>query len=384
MKRNMFGFPAKLYQEGRRKFRIRENLAVNLSSEISTFFGSGRIKDISSTGALLEAKALRPIGNGTVLGLRLERESKDNFLPSQGRVVWSKEKGFFNHSLLCGIEFVNPSAEDLTGLKTRVQSRIVSIQRMDNFKDIVNIALFLILVVLGFIVLRQQVGVHRTIEKSNHLMMGAATNQAGLLRFSREQYTIQAEVLTELNNEYNATRVILAQTESLLARTQVENQQTQEEISGLKIELSKAQTANLNEQAVSLLKERDILRQELAALKTEMNAAISQDPEVWRNNSAAYQSRVDDAQLKMTDLKYSTLMARIFDHKKGIGLAKQRIHELKRQAASARREVQRQKDQIELAQGNRGYIIRDGESVNSASAAPNVGPKVNIDVSFFE
>jgi len=385
MKRNIFGFPQKLYQEGRRQFRIRENLAVKLLAGESVFSELGKVRDISSTGALIEAKALRPIGDGTVLSLQPEGVLQDNFLPSQGRVVWSKEKGLFNHNLLCGIEFVNPSADALTCLKTRIQNRIAVVRRMDNLKDVINIVLFLVLITLGFVVLRQQTGVHRTIEKSNHLMMGAAAGQAELLRYSHEQYAIQTEVLTELNKEYDTVRVLLAQTESLLARTQVEKQQAQEEISSLRAELSKAQTANLSEQAAMLLKERDVLRQELAALKIEMNTVVAQNPGAWRDNSAAYQSRLDDAQLKINDLKYSTLMARIADHKKEINLAKQRIHELKYQAAAARREAQRQRDQIETAQGNQGYVTKDGQLMSaSQQSVSSAKPKVNIDVSLFE
>lgn len=393
MNRNVFGFPKTMHQDGRKNFRVADRIAVKWAAGMNIFSGFGRIKDISSTGALIHARSVRPIEDGTVLNLEPQAALDQNFLPAQARVVWSKKKGFFNRDFLCGLEFISPADEILSGLRKHIQERVAVINKQEYFKEALKIALLIIFAVLGLFALRYQAIIMRTIERSNHLMMSSSSTQAGLLRYASEQYTIQQGILNELTLQYQATSVLLSQTEALLAQTQQslaqardENQNARAEIAALSTALSAAQTASLDDQAQALIQERDSLRQELALLRAEIDSALAQDPQAWAQQSSVYQSRMDDAQLKVHDLKYSTLMERIREHRKDIQLSKTRIRDLQRQAADVRRERQAQKDQIALSRGNRGYMVRDGRhtSVPETSGSKPSSPRISIDVSFVE
>lgn len=273
MLRNLFGFPKKLYRNGRKHLRVREQLPLKwmIGTEVS---GVGRVRDISTSGVLLEAKASKPFADGTVLKLESDCPTEGKFVPSEGRVVWSKPKGIFNQNLLCGIEFINPAGEIFEGLKERIESRIQSLERFDHLADIFNMTLFVIAVGLGVFVLRQQFFIQKTIEKSNHLMLGSAEKQADLYRLSNDSFQIQGLVLKELTKSYNTTKVLLVQTESLLTQSQKQNQLAQNEIVGLKTSLEQARIGNLDASTQALIGERDQLKTQLSSLKGEINLLV--------------------------------------------------------------------------------------------------------------
>ncbi len=393
MVRNLFGFPKRLYREARKQFRVKERLPIKwrINNEI---FGIGKVRDISASGALIEASALRPIGDGTVLQIEADSPAQGKFLPSQGRITWSRKKSFFSENLLCGVEFINPVSEVVERLKERVQDRIAKIERFEKIGDVLNVILFLTAVILGVIVLRQQSGIQRTIERSNHLMLGSSKQQASLYQEFLARHDIQLLVFAELNKEYNTTKALLTQTENLLAQSHEQNKIARNEISSLKSSLVEAQAVGIDDSKTKILiAERAGLRQNLVSLKSEINALIENNPRLFGSQAASYQNRIQNLNLQVKDLKYSTLMASISDHKQSMIQARKRIRDLKRQAAVARQEVQYQKDQIGLLKGNRGYLTKGGQvfaggsdsglSENGSQASKSTR-KVNIDVSLFE
>ncbi|MCX5681137.1 MAG: hypothetical protein NT079_02485, partial [Candidatus Omnitrophica bacterium] len=91
--------------------------------------------------------------------------------------------------------------------------------------------------------------------------------------------------------------------------------------------------------------------------------------------------------IRMKNLRYDTLLARIGDQKRQILMSKRRIRDLKIEAALVRRETQRKKDEIALSQGNRGFVMKDNK-ISSATgsaieASKTPAKKVNVNVSFF-
>ena len=390
MSRNLFGFPTKLYKEARRECRVKERLPVKwmAGADVS---GIGKIRDISSSGALIEAKAGKPFGDGTVLQLEVDSPAQGEFVPTQGRIVWSRRKSFFNQSLLCGVEFINPASEVMERLKERVGDRIAKIERFDRLGDVFNVTLFVVAVVLGIIVLRQQSSIQRTIEKSNHLMLGSSRKQADLYRISIGAYQAQELMLGELTKNYSTTKALLTQTESLLTQTQEENKSVKKEISTLKSSLAQARIAELDNSTKVLIGERNDLKMQLAGLRTEINLLLQENPDLLSSQASVYQSRIDNINIQMQDLKYSTLLVNIKDHKKAIRESRQKIAVLKQQAVQAKKEALRQRDAVALAQGNQGYVIKDGQAFSSqkianvpASLPGAPAKKVNINVSFFE
>ncbi len=387
MSRNLFGFPTKLYKEARKESRVKEHLPVKwmAGADVS---GIGKIRDISTSGALIEAKAMKPFGDGTVLQLDVDSPAQGEFVPTQGRIVWSRRKSFFNQSLLCGVEFINPASEVMERLKERVGDRISRIERFDRFGDILNITLFIVVVGLGIVVLRQQSSIQKTIEKSNHLMLGSSKKQADLYRMSIGAYQAQELMLGELTKNYNTTKALLTQTESLLTQTQEENKLVKKEVSTLKSSLAQARIAELDNSTKVLIGERNDLKMQLAGLRTEINLLLQENPDLFSSKASVYQDRIDNINIQMQDLKYSTLLVNIRDHKKAIRESHKKISALKQQAQQAKKEALRQRDALALAQGNQGYMIKEGQVFlrkNSKCSSWFVwyaSKKVNINVSF--
>jgi len=276
-------------------------------------------------------------------------------------------------------------------LKERVGDRIAKIERFDRLGDVFNVTLFVVAVVLGIIVLRQQSSIQRTIEKSNHLMLGSSRKQADLYRISIGAYQAQELMLGELTKNYSTTKALLTQTESLLTQTQEENKSVKKEISTLKSSLAQARIAELDNSTKVLIGERNDLKMQLAGLRTEINLLLQENPDLLSSQASVYQSRIDNINIQMQDLKYSTLLVNIKDHKKAIRESRQKIAVLKQQAVQAKKEALRQRDAVALAQGNQGYVIKDGQAFSSqkianvpASLPGAPAKKVNINVSFFE
>jgi outer membrane murein-binding lipoprotein Lpp len=387
----MFGFPKRLYEETRRNFRVKEVLPINWTIA-GMESGSGRVCDISSTGALIEAHATRPIGDGTVIALAQEAGPLGAFLPPEGRIVWSKPRGLFKKSTLCGVEFTNASSEVNDRLKKRIQERIGEMELTDKVISAITIVLVLVMLGLGGVVMAQRSSIYQTVERSNVLALNTIGQQAKIYEELLTQHKILETFYAELQSEYAATRILLAQTEGLLAEAKRQYAEAQTEISTLRSALAQAKMETLGENVKVLVAQRDSLREDLKALENEINALALENPEGWQAQSGQYANRMDELDLRMKNLKYETLLARIGDHQKQVQAMKNKVHQLKQQAAAAKRETQRKKDELALSQGNRGFIVLDGKFLDSkdflsADSEPksstSPAKKVNINVSVF-
>jgi len=388
----MFGFPKRLYEETRRHFRVRESVPIKWTIG-GLASGSGRVCDISSTGALIEAHATtRPIGDGTVIALEQEAGVLDRFLPSEGRIVWSKSKGFFKKSTLCGVEFINSSSEVNDHLKNRIQERIGQMELGDKIMGAITISLIIIMLAFGGFLLAQRSSIYQTIERSNILALNILGQQATLYKELLAQHKILQNVYTELQSEYAATRILLAQTEGLLAEAKKQYAQAQNEISTLRSALAQAKIETLGENVKILVAQRDSLREDLKALELEINTLATENPEAWTAQARQYADKVDGFDMRMKSLKYETLIAKVGEQKEQIRLSKKRIRDLKIQAALAKRETQIKKDEIALRQGNQGFFTKDGKvflgkdlpaGSGDSKISGTPAKKVNINVSVF-
>ena len=378
MIRNVFGFPKKLYQESRRSFRVRESAPIKWSvGGIGSGFGC--VCDLSTTGALIDAK--HPLVDGTVISF----DQGGSVMPPQGRVVWSKPKGWLRQGTLCGVEFIDTPAEAAHRLKERIESRLLSMNRTETILAAITIFLVVVMLVLGGLVLAQRASIAQTVERSNSLILNAADQQAKLYSDLIAQHKVLEGLYSELQLEYASARILLAQTEGLLAEAQRQYAQAQQEIATLKSTLAQAKLDTLGDNVQALMAQRDGLREDLKVLQDEINALAAQNPTTWQAQAQGYSDKIDDLDVRMKDLKYETLLARIGDHQKQIRVAKDRMAQLKQQAVLARRDAQRKRDEIALAQGNRGFVLKDGKIPSGIKAAAVESPakKVNIDVSFF-
>ncbi|MCX5682058.1 MAG: PilZ domain-containing protein, partial [Candidatus Omnitrophica bacterium] len=123
MKRNMFGFPERLYREARKDFRVREKVPITWTVQNGSS-GIGHVSDISTSGALIEARGSRPLTDGTVISFKSETGAQGGFLPPKAKVVWSRPSGLLKRRVLCGVEFSDSSPEETDRLKKRIDERI--------------------------------------------------------------------------------------------------------------------------------------------------------------------------------------------------------------------------------------------------------------------
>lgn len=380
--RNMFGFPERLYQEERKNFRVRDTIPIKWVAQ-SGGSGAGRVCDISETGALIEADSNRPILDGTVISLKQQVDDKGEFLPRQAKVVWSKRKGFLKKGVVVGVEFTDPSAEASDLLKERIESRMKALRSTNRILSVITSVLFVIMLVLIGIVLFQRSSVFKTVERSNTLMLTSIEKQAELYQELLGQFRALQSVYVQLQVEYVTTKGLLAETEGLLQEAQRQYAQAQGELSLLRNSLTETKIQMLDNNVKALVFQRDTLLTELKSLQEEIDALASENPEGFETQTALYQSRVDAIDLRMQNMKYDALLAKIADQQKQIVTSKKRIRDLKIEAALVKRETQQKKDEIALAQGNRGFMTKDGRSSIEKPTGDVVGQKVNVNVSVF-
>jgi chromosome segregation ATPase len=248
------------------------------------------------------------------------------------------------------------------------------------------------MLILGGTVFFQHSAVFQTVNHANAIILGAAGQQAKLYQELVVQFKALRSVYVQLQIEYAMTKGLLVQTESLLEETKRQYAKAQGEISFLRNALAQAKIETLGNNVRALTAQRDSLRDDLKSLQDEISALAAENPESFQAQTVLYGSRMDALDIRMKNLKYDTLMARIGDQQKQIATTKKRIRELKVEAALVKRETQQKKNEIALQQGNRGFMTREGKSINfknssSAALATKADKasekKVNVNVSFF-
>lgn len=323
--------------ERRRSIRVREALPIAWHIKDKGTNGTGRIRNISDSGMMLESRVdIVPSDNG-LLTFESALSGPCDFLPSVGRIVWLRKNGL---RFLCGIEFVEPAQEAIAKLRERIKSTIVKLEGAERMKTIIGVILLVVMVGISAVILTQQTVIRENYEQSSRLLSSAAATQANL-------YTKVSRDLTE-------TRTVLAQTQTVLDEAQKRNAALQDELAAMGV-----RQEALNNQIVSLQGENTKLTQELGVLQEKLKPF-----EAEAANLSEGKSFNTIVRKRLRDIKIN-------------------ISSLKRKARLAMVAAQKERDRIALEQGNRGYLIKDSQVVKSAATAP-AQKKVKIDVSLVE
>ncbi|HOW34972.1 MAG TPA: PilZ domain-containing protein [Candidatus Omnitrophota bacterium] len=324
--------------EKRQSLRIKESLPISWHIKDQGISGSGKIRNISDSGMLLESRTDATLSDNGVLTFESALSSPCDFLPSLGRIVWSRRNG---SRLLCGIAFIEPAQDVLVKLREKVQSTIIKLEGIEKMKSIFGIILIVVMVAVTSFILIQQTVIRENYEKSSNLLSAAFTTQAGL-------YTKVSKDLTE-------TRTVLAQTQTILEEAQKQNALLQDEVTALN-----TRQQVLDNQIVLLQDENTKLSQELGRLKDRLkpfeNEAANLDE--GKSFNKIVRKRLREIKINMSSLK--------------------------RKAHEAMVAAQKERDRIALEQGNRGYLVKDSQIVNSSAAPIQPQKKFKIDVSLVE
>jgi len=325
-------------QEARRNSRIAEKIPVVWHLKDQGAQGTARLRNISASGMLLEAKVDLPFSEDSILSFEAAVPEAAGFIPSLGRAVWSKKKGF-SSSYLLGVEFIEPAQEVIAQLQEKIQSRMARIQSSEKIKNTVGGILFAAMVLLTGIYLVQQNLVYRNIDQANQLLSAASGKQGELYNSLLEKYDVQKVALSEVSQELDATKTLLAQTQSMLSETS-------------------AQFESLKVEHAAMAAEYSITREKLRLLEGDI-VSLDEGREA------------------------------IALHKKTLRAVKVSIHNLKRKAHEVKIAAQAERDRVALETGNQGFFLKDAKPFNpywgqdqaqAASGSPEKKIKINVSI----
>ncbi len=323
-------------RESRHNFRIKENAPISWHVNEQSITNPATVINISDSGLMLKMDAAsgQNINKDGVIMM----EASMPFVPSMGRVVWSKKKGFIENSFLCGIEFVEPAQNVLANLRERIDSKIVKLESAERVKNIAGGILFAGMVVLMGIALSEQSAIRQGFENSSQMALGALSSESSL-------YVKVSKNLVE-------TKKNLSDTQSLLAQAQTENDALKNQVTGY----SQSQV-ELQNQIAALQGQNDHLSREVESLSLRLKpfeGELASTPEA-----------------KMAEKLVRNRLHQI----------KSTMHNLNAKAHAALVVAFKEKDRAALEKGNQGFLTKNGQNASSASVPSE--KKIKIDVSIF-
>lgn len=320
--------------EARRSLRVQDKIPVTWHIQNENLTGTAKVRNISDSGMMLETNTNIASHENCVLSFESPLQAVANFLPVLGRLVWSKKNGFIGNNFVCGVEFIEPAQDIAANLREKIKDKVIQARSAERAKNIIGIVLSVALVILSAFAYIQQIDIQQNYEQSTQLLLTASTQQANLY--------------TEVYNDLKETKATLAETEALLAQVKEQNAALQNEL----------QAANINIQALTdennkLIKEVSNLQERLKPLEGEIGSM-----DEAKSFSQAMRHRLREIRIGIGALRHKAYLARVA--------------------------AQKEKDQILLAQGNQGYLVKDSKPVNNAFPAQKQEKKVKISVNLFE
>ncbi|MCA9400333.1 MAG: PilZ domain-containing protein [Candidatus Omnitrophica bacterium] len=363
-------------KEYRSHERVLDNRFILWNVVDSRLKGQGRVKNISASGMMLEARSpIQP--NRNDLYFFDADLGNQNYVPQTGRVVWSKKKNRTKDQFICGVEFVEPSDFVLTKLKKRIQKKI---NRRNALKYFVGMTCILGRAgVIGLLTYAMVISfqIYGSINEANQRMVESGQQQAALTqsynyRYQASQMLVESlsdELettktlyeenqillkvnriqLAEVNKELESTKAILAQTEELLTQARSGNQTLKNNVNSLQGDL--ADLKELNEQ--EMLKTKAELENAIVLLEQQNEQIQSEMKEVQKQLNY-YNGEVDtiDEANRLMDF-----------YKKSMRSMSKKIKHFQVQAMEAKKDAMRERDRVQSVLGNNGFLMKNGQTV---------------------
>ena len=341
----------------RANLRVKDNVDVRWRVQGSEFQGTGRVANLSTSGLLLEARKNFSPSAGHIFKIDSVLEGKDDFLPHEGRLVWSRPKS--QDRVLCGLEFIEPDETVISKLRERIQKRIIAATNSRRIRSWIGTILFIIMFLMVAFIVKQQNLVYLGLEDATRMMMTAADQQASLTRNYMTLYHQTLDNLTKVTKELDSTKLVLSQTQDILTQTKKENADLQNQIALLNAQgtpvpqyTPSPHQAELENQVALLNEKNNQLNNELGQIKEQLRSLEGD----------------------VSSLEEGKSMITLF--KTRLKLVKTKMNYLKREAQFARVSAQKERDRILTLEGNQGYLWKNGEKT-----AQQPDKKINIDVS---
>ena len=126
---NTADLPRAFRGESRRHVRIKENTRLLWHIRENGLVGQGRIRNISTSGMLLELTSVNAFPDQSVFSFDSNLNDA-NYIPETGRLVWRKRKHLSNDKYFCGFEFNDLPEVLASRLNKKVSDGVQSLVKM--------------------------------------------------------------------------------------------------------------------------------------------------------------------------------------------------------------------------------------------------------------
>lgn len=263
-----------IYNEARNNLRVNENKSILWRVNDGDIKGKGQIKNISTTGMLLETNSNFVPSEGCRFSFDTSL-GHDNFIPQNGKLVWHKRKAFSKNKYLCGIRFVEPGEYVLTKLRQRVQKGIKQIANIRRMRKVVNGLMIIGMIGMTAYMVYEATGVYENLNTTNRRMLDSSQQQALLTQSYSSRLDVSEMQLASVTEELSATRTLYSESQGLLGEVRVELELTKAVLADTESLLEQTK-ANLEGTQSELANSQSTLAErtkELASVKEDLLGA---------------------------------------------------------------------------------------------------------------
>ena len=362
--------------ESRKNLRIKENFPVFWNIRDTQIKGRGIVRNISTSGLLLETEAHGLPDRLSVFSFEPAQfdplqTQEEEFLPKEGRLVWSAKKRFTKNQTFYGLEFIEPLGDVITPLRERIQKKIIQLTTWRKIQSTVGIFLLVMMIVLSAAVLKEEYSNYRNVQRSNQLLLAASQKQAQVSReYAHRYHTSEVTLagvsrqLDSTQQELQATKNLLTQTEYMLTEAHTENTRFQSEIQSLR-DLMGTKTTQDSQDFVQFKEKVDALQQQ----NTEMSLEL-----------ATLKSQMRILEGDVTSIEEGKAFVLLYRNK--IRAVKGKMNQLRHEALNAQMVISAERSRLKSLGGNQGYLIKEGVPQKFSKDPENKTNQVEIDVKF--
>lgn len=383
-----------IYNEARNNLRIKESRNIFWRVNDGDIKGKGQIRNISTTGMLLETNSNFIPTDGCRFSFDTSL-GHDNFIPQNGKLVWHKKKLFSKNKYLCGIRFVEPGEYVLTKLRVRVQKGIKKIANTRRLRRATNAFFILVMTALTAYLAWESNGIYRDLQLTNQQMLENSQQQALIahsyatrLDTTQMQLTSVSEeleatkilyqesqgILGEVRVDLELTKAVLADTEQLLEQTKADLRKTQTELVASKSDIADMQSKLSATQSKVVVDQ--VSTDEMAARISSIEKAGAAAKSEFENTIALLEEKNRQLTEQMAQFQGQLILmsadkiqstqegqSLLERYKQEINLVKDKLNHFRREAKQIREDALKERDRVQLALGNQGYFMREGKSV---------------------
>lgn len=361
---NTADLPRDLRGESRRHVRIQENTHLLWHIRENGLVGQARIRNISTSGMLLELTSVNALADQSVLSFDSNLNDA-NYIPETGRLVWRKKKRFWGNRYLCGIQFVDPPIVLLYRLRKRVEASVKNLIRMWKINQAVSIFLAGVMVILVAYAVWLGGIIFQDISSSSRELLATANQQVDLTREYQRLYADSTRRLADVTLELNLTTALYQESQKSL-------QATEQELAVAKSALSQTESLLAESQAKNVEAEQQVVAARSQAGQASAAQDIVSDIPGGKALIALYRDQIKQVGAQINQIKYE-------DHMTQVSAVEER-------------------DRVRLMYGNHGYFVKSGQPVEvderqyqAASfdelppgKVPNPDSKVRVNVTVFQ